>query len=47
MMLGFMMLGFGWLVEREWATPLSRKQLHFNEQSALIDQIGKTFRIVH
>lgn len=40
-MLGFMMLGFGWLVEREWATPLSRKQFHFNEQSVLMDEIGK------
>lgn len=43
MMLGFMMLGFGWLVEREWVTPLSRKQFHSNEQSVLMDEFGTLF----
>lgn len=42
-MLGFMILGFGWLVEREWATPLFRKHFHFNEQSVLMEETGKLF----
>lgn len=42
------MLVFGWLVEREWTTPLSRKQFHSKEQSVLeignIDQpVGTGF----
>lgn len=37
------MLVFEWPVEREWTTPLSRKQFHPKEQFVLMDEIGERF----